>query len=161
MEADSTQHLSESLEDYLEAILHITSEKEVAWPRDIAKAMKVSNASVTGALRALAERNLVNYAPYVYVTLTAEGEQHAREITARHETIRAFLMDFLRVEPSLADETACKMEHILPPEIIRKFVQLAAFLKSCPCGGERWNHALKHDCPHCSLKECEKKQKEE
>ncbi len=161
MEEERSQHLSESLEDYLEVILHVTREKEVAWPRDIAKAMNVSNASVTGALRALAERNLINYAPYMHVTLTSEGEAHAREITQRHETIRAFLMDFLRVQPELADETACKMEHILPPEIIQKFVQLAAFLKSCPCGEEHW-HDLKRNCPHCKMNvEHKNEQKEE
>lgn len=149
MENSQTPHLSESLEDYLESILHITDENGVAWPRDIAKAMKVSNASVTGALRALAEHQLINYAPYVFVTLTPEGEKYAREIMSRHEQIRSFLCDFLGVEAVLANETACKMEHFLPTEIIQKFVRLAAFMKSSPCGGQGWLTNDHHACAVC------------
>ena len=148
----SSPHLSESLEDYLEAILHITGENGVAWPRDIAKEMAVSNASVTGALRALAERDLINYVPYMSVTLTAKGEEHAREITRRHETLRGFLRDFLEVDPTLADETACKMEHILSPEIIQKFARLAAFVKSIPCGSKEWLwSSQKPACDLCGI----------
>lgn len=149
MESHSPEHLSESLEDYLEAILQIINKNGLAWPRDIAKAMKVSNASVTGALRALSERNLVNYAPYVYVTLTQEGESRAREISSRHVSIQTFLRDFLDVDPQLADETACKMEHILAPEIIQKFVRLAAFMKSSPCGGREWLDPGSGTCERC------------
>ncbi len=133
-----SQRLSESLEDYLEAILHIIDDNGVAYPRDIAKALKVSNASVTGALRALSERGLINYAPYMPVTMTATGEEHAREITRRHETLSSFLRDFLDVEPMLADETACKMEHILSQEIVQKFARLAQFVKSHPAIKKEW-----------------------
>lgn len=149
MENSQPQRLSESLEDYLEAILHVIKENEVAWPRDIAKVMKVSNASVTGALRALAERNLINYAPYLFVTLTPEGDARAQEITRRHEAIRSFLSDFLGVEAAQADETACKMEHILSPEIIQKFVHLDSFMKSSPCGGKKWLTQDVHCCADC------------
>ncbi|MBO5438056.1 MAG: metal-dependent transcriptional regulator [Thermoguttaceae bacterium] len=152
MENSQSKHLSESLEDYLEAILNIIDQNGVAWPRDIAKALKVSNASVTGALRALGERQLINYAPYAFVTLTTEGENYAREIVGRHEKIRAFLCDFLDVDPQLADETACKMEHILAPEIVQRFVRLAAFMKTSPCEGKAW---LKPDFRSCAdCKQC-------
>ena len=157
----STSHLSESLEDYLEAILQITGENGVAWPRDIARVMAVSNASVTGALRALAERDLINYVPYMSVTLTAKGKEHAREITRRHETLRGFLRDFLEVEPTLADETACKMEHILSPEIIQKFARLASFVQSIPCGNKQWLHSdgkpACGQCEICTENECQGK----
>ncbi|MDO4628025.1 MAG: metal-dependent transcriptional regulator [Planctomycetia bacterium] len=133
-----SQQLSESLEDYLEAILHIIDDNGVAYPRDIAKALKVSNASVTGALRALSERELINYAPYMPVTMTATGEAHAREITQRHETLSSFLRDFLEVDPKLADETACKMEHILSQEIVQKFAHLAQFMRSHPSMKKEW-----------------------
>ena len=58
----SVQALSASLEDYLEAIFHIVAEKKVARAKEIAEALQVSRPSVTGALHALAERGLVNYA---------------------------------------------------------------------------------------------------
>ena len=70
-----TATLTASLEDYLEAIFHIVERKQAARAKDISKRMHVNGSSVTGALRALSERNLVNYAPYDIVTLTAEGER--------------------------------------------------------------------------------------
>ena len=76
----TTMKLSASLEDYLEAIFHLVAEEQVARARDIAKRLKVGQSSVTGALHALAEKGLVNYAPYEVITLTHKGEAAAREV---------------------------------------------------------------------------------
>jgi DtxR family Mn-dependent transcriptional regulator len=65
--------LSASLEDYLEAIYNLAEAKKVARSRDIAEALGVSRASVTGALRALKEKGLIEHEPYGYVTLTEAG----------------------------------------------------------------------------------------
>ena len=50
------EKLSASLEDYLEAIYHLTARQDVARSKDIADSMGVTRASVTGALRALSEK---------------------------------------------------------------------------------------------------------
>ena len=68
-----SEELTSSLEDYLETIYLIISEKEAVRPKDIAKRMNVSNASVTGALKTLANKGMINYAPYDVITLTNEG----------------------------------------------------------------------------------------
>ena len=97
----------------------------------------------------------------IRVTLTAKGKEHAREITRRHETLRGFLRDFLEVEPTLADETACKMEHILSPEIIQKFARLASFVQSIPCGNKQWLFSDRKpacgQCEICNENECQGK----
>ena len=62
--------LSASLEDYIEAIYHIIGEKQVARGKDISSRLEVSGASVTEALRALAKKGLINYAPYEVITMT-------------------------------------------------------------------------------------------
>ncbi len=69
--------LSESLEDYLEAIYHLVAEKQVARSRDIATRLRVGRSSVTGALQALSEKGLVNYEPYEAITLTRGGRAAA------------------------------------------------------------------------------------
>ena len=68
-----TIDLSASLEDYIEAIYHIVEEKLVARSKDIATRLHVSRASVTEALRALAKKELINYAPYEAITMTEYG----------------------------------------------------------------------------------------
>lgn len=132
-----TYALSASLEDYLEAIYNIILEKNAVRAKDIAAKLKVSNASVTGALRSLTKRNLLNYAPYDVITLTSEGEKIARDIVRRHEILRDFLVKVLAVEYLQADETACRLEHGIPPDIIDRLVQFIEFIEICPLGGAK------------------------
>ena len=56
--------LSESLGDYLESIYHLARGRPAARVKDIAEQMEVQKSSVTGALKSLAEKALVNYEPY-------------------------------------------------------------------------------------------------
>ena len=147
--------LSESLEDYLEAIYCIIDERKVARPKDIIKHMNVSGASVTGALRILAERKLIFYSPHDFVSFTEEGARVAAKIYQRHLQLRLFLTDILHVEPQAANETACKMEHIISEEILDRLTQLSVFIKNCPVAaqalsGESPADAKPHckDCPH-------------
>jgi DtxR family Mn-dependent transcriptional regulator len=129
--------LSASLEDYLEAIYNIILEKKAVRAKDIAGRLKVSNASVTGALRALAKRALLNYAPYDVITLTPEGEKVAREVARRHEILRDFFTKVLAVEYDKADAAACTLEHGVPGDIIDRLVRFIEFIEICPLGGEK------------------------
>jgi len=124
--------LSASLEDYLEAIYHIVAEKQAARTKDISQRLKVNNSSVTGALRALAERKLVNYAPYELITLTSSGKKIARDIVRRHETLRDFFVKILSIDPQVADEGACRMEHALPREILDRLIEFVKLMETSP-----------------------------
>ncbi len=129
--------LSASLEDYLEAIYNIIRDKNAVRAKDIAGRLNVSNASVTGALRALAKRKFLNYAPYDVITLTPEGEKVAREVARRHEILREFFIKVLAVEYKKADDTACRLEHGIPSEIIDRLVRFIEFVEICPLGGQK------------------------
>jgi DtxR family transcriptional regulator, Mn-dependent transcriptional regulator len=129
--------LTASLEDYLEAIFYIIAEKQAVRPKDIAKRLRVSNASVTGALRSLAEKRLINYAPYEVISLTTDGKAAARDVVRRHEVLRDFFVNVLAVAEADADEAACKMEHSIPKTILDRFIQFAEFADVCPRGGSK------------------------
>jgi len=148
--------LTASREDYLEAIFHIISEKQVARPKDIAERIKVSSASITGALKALAEKGLINYAPYNYITLTPAGITAARDVIRRHEVLRDFFVKVLAVERKDADEAACQMEHSITGALLEKFIQYAQFLEICPRAGEKWISDFAQNCNYGkSRRECE------
>ena len=85
-----SEELTSSLEDYLESIYLIISEKEAVRPKDIAKRLNVSNASVTGALKTLSDKGMINYAPYDVITLTDKGREAAIDVLRRffHQCIR-------------------------------------------------------------------------
>jgi len=114
--------LSASLEDYLEAILHLERASRVARVSEIAGELGVSRPSVTGALKNLGARRLVSHARYGHVTLTKEGARIAGEVERRHLAIRDFLTGVLGIPDEQAETTACKMEHVLEPEVLAYFV---------------------------------------
>ena len=142
----STETLTASLEDYLETIFRVIEEKQAVRPKDIAQRLKVSNASVTGALRSLAEKRLINYAPYDVITLTPDGKSAAQDVARRHEVLRDFFVRVLAVEANDADEAACKMEHSIPKSILNRFIQFAEFVEVCPRGGSDWISGFGHYC---------------
>lgn len=154
---DSIGTLTASLEDYLEAIFNVISEQQAVRPKDIAQRLGVSNPSVTGALRALAEKKLINYAPYELITLTALGENTAKDVVRRHEVLKDFFLRVLAVEESEAEKAACQMEHSVSKEITERLVRFAEFIDVCPRGGTKWISGFSHNCDLGSSKEsCDK-----
>ena len=128
----TTHALSASMENYLEAIYHIVAEKQAVRAKDIAQRLEVNNSSVTMALRVLAEKGLVNYAPYDVITLTAEGKRVSEDVVERHEALRGFFIKILLIDKELADKAACDMEHALPREILAPLTRFVEFVKQCP-----------------------------
>jgi len=141
-----TKSLTASMEDYLETIFHVAAEKGAARAKDISKRMKVNSSSVTGALRALAERGLVNYAPYDIVTLTPQGTRVAKDVIRRHEVLRDFFVKVLAVDEAEGEEGACKMEHAVPRPILERLVQYIDFLEACPRAGTDWTRGFDQYC---------------
>jgi DtxR family Mn-dependent transcriptional regulator len=137
--------LSESLGDYLESIYHLERSQPAARVKDIAERMKVQKSSVTGALRLLAEKDLVNYDPYSFVTLTPRGERVARDLVRRHETLRQFLTRVLAVEAAAADRNACHMEHAIEPQVLEKLVRFLRGLDGSHRGGGSWRLRLANE----------------
>lgn len=130
--------ISSTLEDYLEAILRLVRTKTAARARDIADALGVHRSTVTAALKSLAERGLIHYAPYEVVTLTDNGVRAAEDVLRRHEALRTFFIDVLRVSPDIAEKAACSMEHSVPPEVIRRMAELRQVIDECPRAGPGW-----------------------
>jgi DtxR family Mn-dependent transcriptional regulator len=124
--------LSASLEDYLKAIHQIVAEKQAARGKDIAQRLGVSNPSVTAALRSLADKGLINYAPYDIVTLTDRGREISEDITGRHRALRDFFVKVLSVGDDVADKAACDMEHALPRDILVSLTEFIGFVERRP-----------------------------
>lgn len=124
--------LSASLEDYIEAIYNIVEEKQKARSKDIASALNVSGASVTEALRSLAKKGLVNYAPYEAITLTKKGRRVAKDVVLRHNALKQFFVEVLGIKHDIAEQGACRVEHAAPQEIIDQMINFINYLESCP-----------------------------
>lgn len=117
--------MTQSLEDYLEAIYILIREKQVACVRDVAKTLNVKMPSVVKAIHELKKLELVTQEPYSAIELTVKGRRMATHVLNRHTLLRSFLMK-LGVGRKVADKDACMMEHILSAETmdrIRTFTE--------------------------------------
>ncbi len=128
--------LSESLEDYLETILLLSSKSEHAFARvrDIASARNVSAASVSSALKRLADMGLVNYVQREYITLTPKGRDAANRVYARHRILTRFFREILDLPLETAERDACSMEHSLSQQTMDRLVRFFEFLSVSPPG---------------------------
>jgi DtxR family transcriptional regulator, Mn-dependent transcriptional regulator len=143
---DSHSLLSSSMEDYLETIYWLIQESKVARVKDIAEKLSVSMPSVSGALKTLAAKGLVNYDPYQYITLTEEGEVVARQLAKSHEVIRDFLIRVLQVPQPQAEANACRMEHAVDEETLERFIQFLEYIDTCPQFSAEWEKGVGYFC---------------
>ncbi len=113
--------VSASSQDYLEAILELSSKNNRIKSVDVAEMLGVTRASTNRAMGVLKEAGLITQQRYSDICLTEKGFAEAVAVQDRHDTIRSFLIDVLGVSYDTAEKDACKMEHTLSPETFQKF----------------------------------------
>ena len=117
--------ISSSLEDYLEAIAEIIEEQGHAHTKEIADHLKVKMPSVTNALQALSARGLIHYQSHSPVFLTPAGAETAAVIRHRHNALRNFFCDILKLPANESNDAACKVEHIIGEKVMSRIVLLS------------------------------------
>jgi len=116
------QQLTESLEDYLEAIAELIEVEGHAHAKEIAAKLNVKMPSVTGALRQLEKMGCIAYNTHYPVQLTEKGRLIAHDVIRRHGILKRFFSEILGLPQDKASETACRLEHIVDADTIRRFV---------------------------------------
>ncbi|HDH87849.1 MAG TPA: metal-dependent transcriptional regulator, partial [Desulfobacteraceae bacterium] len=124
----SKNPLTATVEDYLEAIYNLAKEKRAVRVRDIAKRLDVKMPTVSNMLKTLSEKGMIDYEKYEYLELTEKGSNVGREIDRRHQILRRFLTNILKIDYNKADEDACKMEHAVSPATLEAFVDFMEFI---------------------------------
>jgi DtxR family transcriptional regulator, Mn-dependent transcriptional regulator len=142
-EPQTTEVLSDSLQDYLEAVYMLVQRDGVARMKEIAAHMDVGKSSATGAVQALAERGLVRYDPYQFVRLTDRGEAAGRDLVRGHEVLKRFLIEVLGVSDPEAEVVGCKMEHAIQGEVLDRFVRFLEFVQQQAAGKGAWAGAFR------------------
>ncbi len=126
--------LSSNMEDYLEAVAVLKKKNGVARVRDISRLLNVKTSSVTSALNNLSKHGFVNHERYGYVEFTKVGEDLAQHVQKKHNVLIKFLTNILSIDPKIAGEDACKIEHTLSPQTFQKLTKFMEFVETCPDG---------------------------
>ena len=107
--------LLESGENYLEAILMLSREKDGVHAIDIVNELNFSKPSVSIMLKKLKDEGYIEIDSNSHIHLLPSGLKIAERILERHELLTKILID-LGVEPKTAEDDACKIEHDLSEE---------------------------------------------
>ena len=116
------EQLTESLEDYLEAIAELIAVEGHAHAKEIAAKLNVKMPSVTGALRQLEKMGCIVYNTHYPVQLTDKGREIAEDVIHHHGVLKKFFSEILGLPLDKASETACRLEHIIDCDTISRFI---------------------------------------
>ena len=113
-----SQEITHTVEDYLKTIYQITSTNERASTNQIAMALGLAPASVTGMIKKLndIEPPVVEYQKHRGVVLTEKGESIALEIIRHHRLIEVFLHEVLEYDWDEVHPEADRLEHVISEE---------------------------------------------
>ncbi len=117
------------MEDYLETILLLEKKNRVARVKDIAHELSVQMPSVTGALKTLKSRALVEYEKNSFINLTPKGLTLAQAILRRHEILVSFFKLALGLEGDSAEYQACQIEHAISQDTAERFSKLTRWIQ--------------------------------
>jgi len=106
---------NESAENYLETILILSRRNPVVRSVDIATELGFKKSSVSVAMKNLRENGHITVTKEGFIYLTDTGREIAEMIYERHELISDWLIR-LGVDPKIAVEDACRMEHVISKE---------------------------------------------
>jgi DtxR family Mn-dependent transcriptional regulator len=119
------ENLTHTIEDYLKVIYEITTTQERASTNQIAAALDVTPASVTGMVKKLADTNppLLEYQSHRGVILSTEGEKVALEILRHHRLLEMFLHQILGYDWDEVHAEADRLEHFISEEFEERIAQ--------------------------------------
>lgn len=106
-------------EDYLKGILVLERKNKVVRSVDLARYQNVSKASVSKAVSTLKEGGFLTMDENFYLQLTDKGREVAEAMYERHTFFRDQLIK-LGVDPEVAAEDACKLEHAISKQSFQK-----------------------------------------
>ncbi len=115
-------HLSQSEENYLKSIFHLslTNEKAQVSTNDIADDLNTKASSVTEMIKKLSDKKLLSYQKYKGSRLTKLGNDYAVKVIRKHRLWETFLVEKLKFSWDEVHEIAEQLEHIKSEQLTNR-----------------------------------------
>jgi DtxR family Mn-dependent transcriptional regulator len=126
--------VTEVVEEYLEGIYRLQEKSGVARTSDIVKLLQVVPGTVTNTVERLEKEDMLRHEPYKGVKLTDKGRKIALNVIRRHRLSERLLTDFIRVDWDKAHDAACKLEHGISTDVVKKLEKALGHPRTCPHG---------------------------
>ena len=115
--------MSEAAEMYLLRIALLSQGDEPVPISQLAETLGVSPISANQMCRKLEDKGMVHYQPYKGVTLTLQGEAIALRVLRKRRLWEVFLSEKLGMDPQVAEDVACRFEHVTPEELAERLAE--------------------------------------
>ncbi len=118
--------MHESGEDYIETIYLLKKKNGNVRSIDVANELGFSRPSVSRAVGILKDDGLLTVAGNGDLELTDEGLKKAKSVYEKHTNLTKFLILTAGVSEEIAENDACRIEHIISKETfkgIKKYVK--------------------------------------
>lgn len=112
---DDKKGLGKSAEDYLETMLILKEKNGYVRSVDIASHLNVTKPSVSTAMKRLRERGYIEMNRSGFITVTEKGMKIAEKVYGRHKSLTKLFVS-LGIDPRIAEEDACSIEHDISDE---------------------------------------------
>ncbi|MBR2926042.1 MAG: metal-dependent transcriptional regulator [Clostridia bacterium] len=116
---------TESAEMYLESILLLCEQNQTVRAIDVSRHTGYTKPSVSRAMGLLKASNHITVDESGYIHLTKSGREVAAKILERHRLLTEFLTA-LGVSAEIADDDACRIEHVISDESFAKIKEFLA-----------------------------------
>ncbi len=108
-------HNNKSSEDYLETILLLKQKMGNVRSIDIVNETGYKKSSISVAMKKLRENNCITVDNDGFLELTEKGYEIAKNVYEKHSCLKNFFIK-IGVDPEIASEDACKIEHEISDE---------------------------------------------
>src|SRR3989304_6680339 len=126
--------ITQAIQDYLKVIYKIEETGGSPTTNIIAERLNVTQPSVTGMTKKLAEMNLITYTPYQGVQLTEAGRKIALEVIRHHRLLELYLARAMGYSWDRVHQEAEKLEHFISEEFEDKMAEMLGQPTSDPHG---------------------------
>ncbi|MBI2859576.1 MAG: metal-dependent transcriptional regulator [Chloroflexi bacterium] len=123
-----------TVEEYLEAILNMTSEGKTVLGARLAERLQVSPPTVTATLQRMRRDGLVRTRGKKGVLLTDKGMKLAMGVVRRHRLAERMLTDILKIPWYESHQEACLLEHAISEKVMDRLYEVLGKPTTCPHG---------------------------
>lgn len=125
---------SQAIQDYVKTIYALGGEHESVSTNDLAEALRVAPASVTGMIRRLQSLELVTHEPYRGVRLTETGRLLGVEMIRHHRLLELFLHKMVGMPLEQVHDEAERLEHVISEDFEARIDALMGYPSHDPHG---------------------------
>jgi len=128
MEADTPR-----IEEYLESIFKLQQIQHPVTLTRLAEHLKLSMPSVSEMVKKLVNKGLVGQTENG-MCLTEKGNSIAKKVIRRHRLSERLLTDILGFKWDEVHEEACRLEHVISPQMEERIAESLGNPRTCPHG---------------------------